>query len=73
MSDNGKARPWVSAIQASTLDGKLRSAGGIDYTSHADRRRLLEGRARADVVLVGGEIVRDEISYWVYALSEPRS
>ena len=60
MTHPSKARPYVSAIVATTLDGRLRTAGGADYPSPVDQRWLAEGRARADVVLVGGGILREE-------------
>lgn len=60
MSSRSKSRPFVSAIVATTLDGRLRTTGGVNFPSRADQRLLLSGRARADLVLVGGGILREE-------------
>lgn len=49
-----KDRPWVSVNFAVTWDGRIstRNRTPTDFTSPADKRRLLELRARADAVLV---------------------
>ncbi|MCB0220981.1 MAG: dihydrofolate reductase family protein [Chrysiogenetes bacterium] len=60
MSSRSKSRPFVSAIVATTLDGRLRTTGGVNFPSRVDQRLLLSGRARADLVLVGGGILREE-------------
>lgn len=58
--DAETARPYLSAIIAMTLDGRLRTTAGVDFPSAADQRLLLRGRSRADAVLVGGGILREE-------------
>lgn len=55
-------RPWISAILATSLDGKITTAEGGPprFPSRADKRHLMEQRARADAVIVGGGSIRNE-------------
>ncbi len=55
-------RPYTNAILAVSLDGKITTAEGGPprFASKTDKRHLMEQRARADAVLLGGASVRNE-------------
>ncbi len=55
-------RPYTAAILAVSLDGKITTAegGAPRFTSKTDKRHLMERRAKADAVIIGGASVRNE-------------
>jgi len=55
-------RPYTNAILAVSLDGKITTAEGGPprFATKTDKRHLMEQRARADAVLLGGASVRNE-------------
>ncbi len=55
-------RPYTCAILAVSLDGKITTAEGGPprFASKTDKRHLMEQRARADAVILGGASVRNE-------------
>ncbi len=55
-------RPFVFLNMASSIDGKITTAGRENFSlgSQGDRHRMEELRARADAVLIGAGTLRDE-------------
>lgn len=63
-TSGSRGRPFVAATFAMTADGKIttRDYAPIDFTSRADKARLIEQRARADAVLIGyGTLKKDNV------------
>ena len=54
-AEAGRARPFVAATFAMTVDGKLttKNHGTVDFTSREDKLHLIKQRALGDAVLVG--------------------
>jgi len=55
-------RPYTSAVLAVSLDGKITTAEGGPprFATKTDKRHLMEQRAKADAVLIGGASIRNE-------------
>lgn len=62
MKKRASLRPFVTANFAVTWDGRIttRNRGSVDFSSKADKRRLLEIRASGDALLQGKDTVQTE-------------